>query len=555
MVNSKYEFISTVRGFINTAIPYIPFSFGNVRRLDINNKFMYLWQDAKGNVYYCFSLFEKKPHTTSATKLGNVLTGHFECQIEAVNNEKEHLKKISTATASLNKALSDSEQQSYYASLQHPNLLQLDNHSTAMDILSDNQLSQPRLHSTTPQEYQKHPLQNQDELIKGVVQLSTYSLESHLNTIYIKINELPIIHKDVYAPYSKQAFFIDENGLNCKNNFISTEYMLKPLYYCDPEQSFTVKFIVAMANNNITQALKILAWITDSFTSLNKLPFALVLYSTDDAYMKLFYDEIVVPLLNINECEKIESDSLDKKSLSEKLDQNFIYNLHNITVPTILGEPAHELTNRLIHKEMYKLNNKVVTTVANILITSTTSYIPLISEDVPTAIVNVSSSIDDLCNEFGIRSNPYEVANLIKNDRDNFVNIMRCIDLNKLCNECQVIDDTINDVHADILDGNADPVEVFNKIIRNKDTTPFKLAATTKKEEKLVEEELEGNFNLNRVDKNHLLDYFEILFGKSIYKSNTAFIRVLRDDYSETGEPFDDYQTHVRKGRGYYIIE
>jgi len=44
------------------------------------------------------------------------------------------------------------------------------------------------------------------------------------------------------------------------------------------------------------------------------------------------------------------------------------------------------------------------------------------------------------------------------------------------------------------------------------------------------------------------------LFGKGIYKSNTAFIKVLRDDYSETGEPFGDYTTHVREGRGYYFL-
>jgi len=308
-----------------------------------------------------------------------------------------------------------------------------------------------------------------------------------------------------------------------------------------------------MANNNISQALKILAWITDSFTSLNKLPFTLVLYSTDDTYMQLFYDEIVMPFLNIDECEKVENDSIDKKSLSDKLDQKFIYNFHNITAPTILDKPAYELTNRLIHKDTYKFNNKLVTTVANILITSTTNYIPLISEDVPTATVNVNSNVDDLCAEFGIRSNPYEIAKLIENDRNNFVSIMRCIDLNKLCNECQVIDDNISDVHSEILDGNTEPVEVFDKLIRDNDTTPFKSAVTTKKEEKLVEE-LEDNFKINRVDKNHLLDYFEILFGKGIYKSNTAFIKVLRDDYSETGEPFGDYTTHVREGRGYYFL-
>jgi len=546
MRNVSYEFTKTVKGFINTAIIYIAFNFENVRRLDYNNKSIYLWLNAKGDVHYCFTLFDKEYYTTSIVKLSNVLTSHFGYKFEAVNNDKEHLKKITNATVNLNKALNDVERRDYLNGFQQPDLPQL---GTPINTLIDNELPKPQAYGTIPQQ---NPFQNQDILLESVVQLSTYFLESHLSTMYIKMDELPIIHKDVYAPQMKQAFFIDKTGLNCKNNFIATEYMLKPLYPANPEQSFILKLIIAMTDN-LTQALKILAWITDSFTSLRKLPFALVLYSTNETYMQLFYDEILTPLLNINECEMIESDSLDKKSLSNKLDQKFIYYFHNITAPVILDKPAYELINRLIHKDTYKLNSKIVTTMANILITSTTNYIPLISKDVPTAIVNVNSNLDDLCAEFSVRSNPYEISKLIENDLDNFVSIMRAIDLNQLYNTYQIIDNNINDVHPEILNGTSEPAEVFDNLIRNKDITPFKLATRTKKDEQLVEE-METNFLLSRVDKAHLLNYFVILFGKGIYKSNTTFIKILREDYSKTGEPFGDNQAHVRKGRAYYFL-
>jgi len=242
MRNASYEFITTVRGLINTEIIYITFSFGNVSKLYYNNKFIYLWLSAKGDVHYSFTLFDKEYHTTSVAKLGNVLTSHFEYEIEVVNNDKEHLKKMTNATASLNKALSDSERQNYFNNYKETDLLQIDSPSNDIDTLLDNELSKPQSYGTAPQQ---NPLHNQDELLKGVIQLSTYSLESHKSTMYIKINELPIIHKDVYIPYSKQAFLIDKNGLNCKNNFISTEYMSKPLYLSDTGQSFIIKFIIA----------------------------------------------------------------------------------------------------------------------------------------------------------------------------------------------------------------------------------------------------------------------------------------------------------------------
>jgi len=554
MKNTSYEFITTIRGFINTGIIYIAFSFGNVRRLDINNKSIYLWQNAKGDVYYCFSIFDKEPYSTSITKLGNVLTNHFGCEVEVVNNNKEHLKKLTSATTNLNKALSDSERQSYYTDMNQSNQLQLTQSSDDLDILIDDKVLQSQPYPIANQGNQQNPLHNQEELNKSVIQLSTYYLESHLNTIYIKLTELPIIYKEVYAPYTKQVIFVDDKDLNCKNSYIPTEHMIESYNnYCDLDQSFILKFIFFMVNNNIAEALKILVWIADIFTSLGQLPFALVLYSKDDTYMRLLYDEIVVSLCNIDECEQIENASLDKKSLANKLHQKFIYHFHNITAPTILDEPSYEFTDRLIHKNKQKINNKTIATTGNILITSTTSYIPLISEELPTATVNVCSSLDDLCKEYNIRANKHVLANLIENDLPNFVNIIKCIDLDKLCNDYQVIDCNTNDAHSEIMDGNVDPIEVFDKIIRDMDIVPFISSVTTKKEQKLVDE-LEDNYAKNMVDKNHLLDYFEILFGIGIYKSNTALIGILRKDYSTTGEPFGDYQTHVREGRGYYFL-
>ena len=402
----KDEYMIAVRGLINVASVYYAFSFGNVRRLDINGKFIYLWQSAKGDVHYCFSLFEKEYYTTNATKLGNVLSEHFGCEVEVVNNNKEQLKKLINATAGLNKALADSDRQSYYANYQQQETISTSANNIGSDsspeqilelldgnTVNNNANIQPYQQTGSTQQ---NTLHNQENLLNGVIQLSTYNLESHIGTYYIKINELPVIHKEKYLPIANQVFFQDESGLRHKNKFIPTIWMGYYFNLYDPEQSFIILFIFYMAKKNIHNALKILAWITAGY-KLQKLPFALVLHSNSDVYMKLLYEDILEPLFHNFQCEKISNDDIAPKSLSEILDEKMIYNFHNITTQTILDEPAYELTNRLIHKHSYRLNRKNITTVGNTLVTSTSRYIPMISETVPTATAEIDSRINALC--------------------------------------------------------------------------------------------------------------------------------------------------------------
>jgi len=124
--------------------------------------------------------------------------------------------------------------------------------------------------------------------------------------------------------------------------------MTKIVYH--NRSSFILSLIFFMAKQDMKNALVILLWLIDSFILLKKSSYALVIYSDNDIYMKLFFEEIIEPLFDSSQCEKIVNSNLDKKSLSTQLDQKIIYNFHNITAPTILGEDAKELTNRLIHK-------------------------------------------------------------------------------------------------------------------------------------------------------------------------------------------------------------
>ena len=70
--NNDYE--TYICGLSNISLinnGYI-FDVGNVVCLRYNGKFIYLWQDAKGSISYCFTLFSKDEYSTSSPKLGNV---------------------------------------------------------------------------------------------------------------------------------------------------------------------------------------------------------------------------------------------------------------------------------------------------------------------------------------------------------------------------------------------------------------------------------------------------------------------------------------------------
>ena len=148
--------------------------------------------------------------------------------------------------------------------------------------------------------------------------------------------------------------------------------------------------------------------------------------------MELFYEEIICPLFNGDYCEKIDDTKIDKKDLSTKLDEKIIYNFYNISSSMVVDTISKEFTKKLLYKDSNKLNNKNITTVANILVTSTSNYLPLVGEDIPNILVDVESNLDDFCKMNNINIDPYTVASLIKNDLENFAGILRSMDFPKM---------------------------------------------------------------------------------------------------------------------------
>ncbi|MDX4037865.1 hypothetical protein [Aliarcobacter skirrowii] len=534
------DYKNKIKSYLGDRMLSMPFSLGKVAMLNINGKYIYLWQDAKGQVCYSFDIYDKEYFTTSAAKLGNVLAQHFKCEIEVVNNEKEHLKKLLNAQTQLNKSMIDFERYNEYTFFSNHNYNNSDMNMT------DNLLPHlsNTLSSSFPLEQQnnyRHPLQNQEVLHNGIIQLSTYYLESHLRTRYIKLDELPIVYKILFRPSINQAFF-DEKNQNCKNSYIPSTYYVQNLHQYDFENSFIMTFIFFLAKDNLKNAMIIFKWLEYIVNSKNKLQLPLVFHSTDDICIKLFWEEIVEPLINPTYCEKFSNDTVDEKSLINKLDEKVIYNFHNVTISNILNLSSNNFMYKLINKDELKIGNKTFTTRASILITSTTKYIPLINKDTSCIFLEVASSLDNLGLNFK------NTVELISKDLDNFSTILKYVDFNNLAKEYPFI--IYNVENSDILNADTDVLDAFENIIKNKDIVPFENLRI--KNKKLYNKLLE-DFEKNRVDRKNLFEYFTFLFGESIYRNNNQLIKVLRD-LSDTKEPFGNITTFNNNGRVYYRL-
>lgn len=508
--NGEYSiFIKYIEVFFSHHVENHSFWIRNISRVCFKNEFVHIWQNRKGEICYSFNLLDKEYFNTTSAKLGNVLSKHFEHNIEVLNNRSELLKKYSMVTAAVIKSYNESEKY---------------------------------------MQYNTDSYNNQEKLYQNMIELSTTQYDYNQQGEFIFLNELPLIYKEVFQPNMKSIFYRLSDGLIYKNKYIPSKYMVIPKLSIDIDKSIILSFIFYMVKKDVEAAKHIFTWLSYCFNSLSKSNNILVLHSQNNTYMELFYEEIICPLFNGDYCEKIDDTKIDKNFLSTKLDEKIIYNFYNISSPMVLDTISKEFTKKLLYKDFDKLNNKNITTVANILVTSTSNYLPLVGEDIPNILVDVESNLDDFCKMNNINIDPYTVASLIKNDLKNFAGILRSMDFQKMNFYKLNYKDKCKKLN--IMDGDTDLLVVFNNSIKNKDLTFFK-----KLKEKLYKT-LESDFNSNRIDRGNLIEYFIGVFGEKIYtkKNYRKLISDLKS-FSKTEYLFDSKRQFQIHGRVYFSLQ
>lgn len=509
-------------------------------KLFIQGKEIYLWQDRKGNICYSFSLLEKEFYTTTSSKLGNVLSSYFQYNIEVVKTINDAYKKMTNSMQGLNKAIVEEEKfrdyQEYKSSgNMHQNQL-LPHPVSTQNSLSWNNNQNLMMH--------------QRNLHSNIIELSLYQLENNNNTYYIYMNEIVLVHNQLFRPYCKNMFFHKDDLNILKNTYMPSSYMLfsiLPWKIDDVKPSFILEFIYYMANEDINLAIILFTFIASCFHLRGKNE-TVVLYAKDDIFMKLFYEEIITPLMNKDFCIQIKNDDFHEKSLLN-LNEKVIYNFHNILTATILDEKTHDLTSKLVYKDSIKIKNKEITTLGSILITSTSKYIPMISPDVRHFMYTVASDLNEFCRYKNIEHNSYQIGELIKKDLDNFSMILRKLDIDRLIKDFPNYYKNSSMKRDDILDGSVSALKVFERSIKNKDSSLFQQLKIKKE---LLYNKLLSDFEKNRVDRKNLIHYFQSVFGFDLYKTNRELISDLKY-ISNKDEPFDT-TTFNNNGSVYYRL-
>ncbi|MCX6077302.1 MAG: hypothetical protein NTW78_10540, partial [Campylobacterales bacterium] len=409
----------------------------------------------------------------------------------------------------------------------------------------------PRLNAINPQQPSKalqpqNTIYNQEQIgfLNEKAQLIEQQLEFEKNTRYLYTEQFPTVHKEVFEPFMKSTFFIGKNNLLHKNSYTPSVYMVQSfdsLQQNYSEDSIILRFILAMANNNFDKAKDIFLWLARSFLTLQKERVALVLCSKNDIYSNLFYKWIVEPLFNEEYCVEINNDILQQKKIATVLENKVIYHFKDIATATFLNAPIKELADTLLNCDTYTLHNKKINAKASILISSSSKHIPLIANNIAAVVVDVNHNIDDFRDEMSsigkFAMTKHHIAELIKQDLDNFAAILRSINVVSLYeiyysktyykknHDNQNTTDQAGEFEESIVDGDAEILELFWLALVNKDVIKFdKLRKTNKN----VYNVLISDFVEDRILSINLEKYFPAMFGEGIYRSNRAILKASR---------------------------
>lgn len=148
------------------------------------------------------------------------------------------------------------------------------------------------------------------------------------------------------------------------------------------------------------------------------------------------------------------------------------------------------------------------------------------------------------------------MAKLIKDDLDNFVKILRSMDINKLYNcsysplytkmENPNITESEKEFQESILDSDTEILELFWVALVNRDKTKFEKLKTN------LYNTLSGDFSNHRILGINLLSYFSAMFGEGIYNSNRALLQA-----SKAEDLIDKYVKKRKYGNKdyFYILD
>ena len=196
--------------------------------------------------------------------------------------------------------------------------------------------------------------------------------------------DLKLVTEEIFDPFSKEEFILQDNYTYKLNNFKPSVYMLldyelkKELKF-HLENSAIGKLILHLVNYDRQRLYWVINWLTYFFQGLKKSQVALVLLGEQGAGKGIFFNEVIKPLFGEDFVKTINDKSLNTNYKGSLVENTLFFNLDEISAKNSSSSVKNFLkalvTNASITAEKkFKNLKKEIKIYGQIIVTSNELY-------------------------------------------------------------------------------------------------------------------------------------------------------------------------------------
>lgn len=201
----------------------------------------------------------------------------------------------------------------------------------------------------------------------------------------ISPEDLKLVTEDIFDPFSKEEFILQNNSTYKLNKFKPSVYMLLE-YELKQELNFHLEnsaignLILHVVNYDRQRLYWIINWLAYFFQGLKKSQVALVLLGEQGAGKGIFFNEVIKPLFGEDFVKTINDKSLNTNYKGALVEDTIFFNLDEISVNKSSSSSTKNFLKALVTNESitaekkFKNLEKETTIYGQVLITSNELY-------------------------------------------------------------------------------------------------------------------------------------------------------------------------------------
>lgn len=360
----------------------------------------------------------------------------------------------------------------------------------------------------------------------------------------ISPEDLKLVTEEIFDPFSKEEFILQDNYTYKLNNFKPSVYMLLDYEFKKElkfhlENSAIGKLILHLVNYDRQKLYWVINWLAYFFQGLKKSQVALVLLGEQGAGKGILFNEVIKPLFGEDFVKTINDKSLNTNYKGSLVEKTLFFNLDEISAKNSSSSVKNFLkalvTNASITAEKkFKNLEKETPIYGQILITSNELYaLEIEPSDRRFTVFSTGVNLSH-CNFLGYGN--YEVlSNSIQNELELFAIYLKNYSVDE-----KMANTALNTIEKDDLIrqyqiANYKPIKLtklqknvieFSEAIRCRNLNLFNTIVDENKFQLKNEILLDFQYGIFRVE--NLLPAFKTLYGSRSFGTNSELLRELQ---------------------------